>query len=130
VSIASTIARLATDHGVVVSRRVHGTYVNGIYTQATPTTFTIDCVTEPAFNLNRVIGGANMVGRVDGEMTTDVRQIWTTTELYTQSDTNDPDEMVLQGHTWTVARVERWDLRGQVHFHVVLTAKTLGASPQ
>lgn len=128
--LADTIARLSTDFSVTVYRRAHGTLVDGIYTQAAATTFTIDCVTQPAFNLNRVIGGANMVGHVDGQMTTDVRQIWTTTELFTQSDTNDPDEIDLQGHMWTVARVERWENRGQVHFHVVLTAQTEGASPQ
>lgn len=129
-SLNDTIASLATDIGAIVSRRVVGTYVDGIYIRATPTTFTIDCVTEPAFNLNRVIGGVNLNvdGNVEGQRTTDVRQIWTTTELFTQNPAYDPDEILLQGKNWTVARVERWDLSGEVHFHVVLSAQTFGAS--
>lgn len=125
-----TIASLATDRGVVVSRYGAGTFVDGVYVRNTPTTLLIDCVTEPAFNLNRVIGGVNLdvSGAVEGQRTTDIRQIWTTTELFSRTPTNDPDEVALQGKNWTVARVERWDLAGTVHFHVVLAAMTLGSS--
>lgn len=124
-----TISSLATDFTCVVSRRVAGTYVDGIYTRATPTTLTIDCVTEPAFNLNRVIGGANLLpGGIEGQQATDVRQLWTTTELFTVSKNNDADEIRLQGKDWTVARVERWDLSGEVHFHCVITAIGLGGT--
>jgi hypothetical protein len=124
-----TIASLATDFGCVVTRAAGGTWTDGIYVRdSAPTTFTIDCVVEPAFNLNRVIGGANLYGGVEGQMVTDVRQFWTITELKTRTPDNDPDEILLQGKNWTVARVERWDLDGEVHFHCVVTAKTMGAS--
>ena len=124
-----TIDSLATDRGVTVNRYGTGTWTDGVYTRATPTTLLIDCIVEPAYNLNRVIGGQNLYGGVEGQGATDIRQIWTATELKTRTATTDPDEVIgLQGKNWTVARVERWDLDGQVHFHCVLAAQTGGAA--
>lgn len=132
-SVNDTLDGLKTDT-LTVQRRPAGTMVNGRYVPSTsPTTFTIDAVVQPAFNLNRVVGGANLAALVDGQHVTEVVQFHTATEIRTRTPNNDADVIVgYRGANWTVARVERWVLEDegddQVHYHVVMTRQTLGAS--
>ena len=126
-SLNDTIDDLVTDT-ILVTRQTSKTFVNGIATAGSTSTLTIDAVVQPAFNLNRVIGGANLYGEVDGQHATDVRQLWTRTLLYTRSPTTEPDMLTFQGRNWTVARVEKWVLGDQTHYHVVASAQTGGAA--
>lgn len=124
-SLNDSIDSLLTDTGIVVTRCAPGTLVDGIYTAGAPSTFTIDAVVQPAYNLNRVIGGSNLSALVDGQKATDVRQLHTRTELFVLTEAHPtPDVLTFQGSDWVVARVERWDLSGEVHFHVVAARLT------
>lgn len=127
-ALNGAIASLATHLGITVSRRVEGTYVNGVYVSASPTTFTIDAVIQPAYNLNRIIGGADLDAKVDLQRTDEVRVVYTVTELKTRSPTTDPDVVTFDGADWTAIRVENWNLRGEIHYRVVVTKQTHGAS--
>ena len=127
-SVNNSIDDFITDAGIVVTRTATGTFVNGVYVKGSPTTFLIDVVAEPAYNLNRVIGGADMEAKVDLQHVTEIYQIWTRTALLTRSETTDPDTMLFRGNTWTVARVEIWNLSGVVHCHAVISRSTFGDS--
>lgn len=127
-SLNDSITRLATNT-VTVRRRVEGTFVNGVYVLGAASTFTCLVVVQPAYNLNRVVGGADLSARVDNEKVADVRVVYTTTELKTRTPTTDPDVVTdLEGAEWTVTRVERWDLTGKVHFRCIISKQTEGAS--
>ena len=128
-SLLETIDDLATHLGVTVQRRLKGTMTNGKYVQNAPTTFTADIVLQPAFNLNRVVGGANLDAKVDLQHATDIRVFYTRTQFFTRSATTDPDVIIdLDGADWTVARVETWTLGDDTHYRVICTRVTMGAA--
>lgn len=127
-SILESIDSLATGT-YTVTRRAAGTWVNGVYTpNPITTTFTIRAVVQPAFNLNRVIGGADMRHLDEGQFIWDTQVLYTQTPLVTRTTTNDPDIITIDGDDWTAFRVEKWDLAGQVHYRVIMSRKTDGAA--
>ena len=129
-SVLESIDDLVTDT-VTVQRRATGALVHGTYTAAAPTTFTADIVEMPAFNLNRVVGGVDLHAHVDDQSATEVRQLYTRTEMRTRTPGNDPDIITgFDGADWTVARVEKWvdGETGDTYFHVVVTKRTGGAA--
>jgi hypothetical protein len=113
-----------------VQRHNVGSIVDGEYVPAAPSTFTIQACIQPAFNLNRVVGGADLHALVDLQKVTEVRQLYTATELRTRTPQNDPDVILMyEEASWTVARVEKWpDLDGGYFYHVVITKVTGGAA--
>ena len=101
----------------------------GKYVPNAPTTFTADIALQPAFNLNRVVGGANLAAHVDLQHATDIRVFYTRTQFFTESSTTDPDVIVgLEGANWVIARVETWNLSGEIHYRVIATKYTLGSA--
>lgn len=128
-SVLDSIDDLTTDTGLVVSRFVAGTLQYGVYVAAAPTTFKIDAVIQPAFNINRVVGGANLLARVDDQSVDDVRQLHTRTLLRTRTPTSDPDVVMnYEGANWTVVRVEKWIIDDEPHYHCIISRQTQGAS--
>jgi hypothetical protein len=127
-SVLAAIDDFITDAGVVVTRHATGSFVNGIYTPGAPTTFTIDVVAEPAYNLNRVIGGADLEAKVDLQHVTEIYQVWTRFALQTRSLNTDPDTLAFRGNTWVVVRVEVWIIDGEPSCHAVITRETFGDS--
>jgi hypothetical protein len=134
-SVNESIDGLVTDAGVTVRRSTPVPPVDGIAQPSTPSTLTIDAVIQPAYNLNRVVGGADLHALVDGQSVTDVRQLHTRTKLYARvpatdpAGAKDPDVVVgYQNANWTVIRVEEWNLDGEIHYHCVIAKQTLGAS--
>lgn len=116
---------------LTVSRTPVGAYdpVTGLYVPSASSTFTIVAAVQPAFNLNRIIGGADLSAHVDLQHATDVRQLHTATLLKTRTPTTDPDVILgLEDANWTVARVERWTLDGETHYHCVIAKQTGGGS--
>ncbi len=127
--LSDSIDALVTDT-ITVRRTTGSTYVDGIKVPGTQDTFTCDVVMQPAFGLNRVVGGSDLHGLVDGQHATDVRDFFTRTEIRTLTLTNDPDEVVgFDGADWTVARVEKWpDLDGGHYYRALITRKTGGSA--
>ena len=127
-SVLESIDDLVTDT-LTVQRHVQGTFTNGVYIPAAPTTFTIDAVVQPAYNINRVVGGADLHALVDDQKAFDVRQLHTRTLLKTRTPSSDPDVILsYEGASWTVARVEKWTLDGESHYHCIITRSTGGGS--
>jgi hypothetical protein len=127
VSLNDSITALA-NATLTVTRMVKKTFVDGIAVAGSTTTFTIDAVVQPAFNLNRIIGGADLQAGIDLQRVETIYQIHTTTELKGRTPTTEPDVVTYKGDAYTVARVEEWDLDGEIHYHVVITKQTEGAS--
>jgi len=123
-----TITGLATGT-YSVTRRVQGTWASGVYVpNPSTTTFSIIAVEQPAFNMNRIIAGRDLKANEEGQAVTSIRVLYTTTELFTRKAGFDPDTVSLDGALWTVTRVEKWDLTGQVHYRVILSEQLKGAS--
>lgn len=106
---------------------VNGRRVAGVTTVLGP----YDVVAQPAFNLNRVIGGADLDGTADNQKVVEIYQLHTTTQLHSGEDIAgatqyEPDVITFRGKQWTVARVEEWDLDGEIHWHAVITRSTGG----
>ena len=127
-SLDETIDDLVT-HTVTVQRTPKEALSMGKPVAGTPTTFTADIVLQPAFNLNRVVGGANLAAHVDGQHATDIRVFYTRTQFYTRSSTTAPDVIQnLDGANWVVARVETWTLTDETHYRVIVTRDTGGSA--
>ncbi len=126
-SLNESIDALVTDT-VTVKRRAEGTWTDGIYTPGTLTTFSANVVMQPAFGLNRIIGGADLHSEMDNQSAPDVRVLYTTTKFYTRSPSTDPDVIVFESADWTTIRVEEWNLSGEKHYRVIITKVTHGAS--
>lgn len=126
--LADSITELATDT-ITVRRTTESVPVDGVYVAGSSSTFTCDVVMQPAFGLNRVVGGADLHGMVDGQHVTDVRDFFTNTEIKERSPGFEPDVVVgFEGRDWTVARVERWpNLDGGHYWRAIITLSTGGS---
>lgn len=127
-ALSDTIGDFSTGQ-LAITRATGGAMVNGIWIPGTPITIMIDASVQPATGMARVVGGQDMESNDEGQSTVDVRQLYTTTQLFARSSvTQDPDLVNFEGSQWTVFRVEEWNLSGDVFFRVVFTKSTLGAS--
>lgn len=120
---------------ITIARTTRVPPVNGRRVAGTTTTVgPIDIVIQPAFNLNRVIGGADLNGTVENQQIEEIFQIHSTEPLYAGqriagATQYEPDIVTWDGQEWTVARVESpWDLTGERHWHAVITRRTGGGS--
>ena len=98
-----------------VTRRVRGTFVDGIYVPGAASTLQVRGVIQPAREIQRVTAGRDMREREQNQYTDDVRIIHTDTEIHTRTRTLDPDQIAHEDGTWTVIRVERWQF-GAIQF--------------
>lgn len=127
-SVLDSIASLSTGTYTVI-RRATGTWANGRYTKnPNSSSFQVKAVVQPAFNMNRIIGGRDLKHDEQGQHVTSVQLMYTTTELFTRTETHDPDEVVVDGATWTVTRVEKWNHTGRVFYKVVISEKLEGGA--
>lgn len=133
-SLNDTIEDLA-NATVTVRRTTAVPRVNGVKRAGTQSTFTCIAGVQPAYNINRVVGGADLHALVDGQRITDVRIVYTITELRTREPVtgslpaNEPDVIVnYEGADWTVIRVEKWeDPDGDdIHFKNIAVKFTQG----
>lgn len=127
-SLLDSITSLATGT-YTVTRRAKGTWASGRYTKNPSTTsLQVVAVAMPAFNMNRIIAGRDYKHDDQGQYATNIRVLYTTTELYTVNEGFDPDVITIDGAQWTVTRVEKWDHTGRVHYRVIVTEQLQGAA--
>lgn len=126
--LLDSIASLANET-ITVTRRGIGTWSKGVYTQnASTTTFTVVVAMEPATGMQRVVPGRDMLSDEQGEYVTDVRVMYSATELKARTPSNDADVVAFDGSNWTIFRVEEWALNDQVYWRAVMTRNTGGSS--
>ena len=126
--LLDTIISLSTDFAIPVTRQVASTNVNGLAVAGAITTFTIAGCVQPATGLARVVGGRDLLDEHDNQHVNDVRVVYTTTELFTRSATNEPDIVTYRGDPWIVFRVEEWNNQGQIWFRCAISRNVGGAS--
>jgi len=112
-----------------VTRRAVGTIVDGEYViNPTTTTLQITASIQPARGLPRVTGGRDMLQTEYNQHTVEALVMYTTSEVFERTPTNDPDEIRYNGRDYVISRSERWDAFGEVFWVAVLDLKTGGAS--
>ncbi len=127
-SLNDSITSLA-NATITIRRTLESTFVNGKYVKGPPVLIEgVRAVIQPAYNLNRVIGGADIEATVDNQRMAEVYQVHTTAKLYTVQEDHDPDVILWRDSEWTVIRVEEWEITGEIHYHAVITKVTKGAS--
>lgn len=108
-SLIGVISSLSTPGPYTITRTAPGGFVKGRYTEGAQTTFTITGSIQP-------VGGRELEDLPEGQSGTEVRVIYTTTELFTRTPANESDYVTLDGEDWYVYRVERWQAFGGTHW--------------
>ena len=93
-----------------VKRKTTGTTVAGRYTAAAETTLSAVVMSIQPVN------GTDIQALPEGQHSENTRKVYTNTELFTRTPTNDPDEIVIDSERWVVITVERWEAFGDVHY--------------
>jgi hypothetical protein len=109
---SDTIARFATGR-YTVTRTPARTYGgDGLVDPASPKTLTIEASVQP-------LRGRELERLPEGLRSSEVMQVFTTTELKTQSTSHEPDVIAIDGESWQVEIVERWKDLGNFYRAVV-----------
>ena len=97
-----------------VTRTVAGSYASGRYTPGAPTTFEIEASVRPA-------SGRDLQQAEGVEHTTDLRRVYTTTELRTRTPTTEPDTIAIDGENWTVINVAHFGVFDGGHYRALVS---------
>ena len=101
-------------------RTADATIADGIYTpDPVGTTLTITASVQPARGLPRVTGGRDMLPDEQNQHVTEALVMWTDTEVFERTPDYEPDEIVYNGRTYTIARSERWPAFGEVFWEAI-----------
>ena len=86
-----------------ITRRVAGSYVNGIYVPGATSTFTIIAAIVPAT-------GRDLLRLPEGRRSVETRILFTTSTMLVgaQAGTNDADLVTVDGDVWEVQQSEAW----------------------
>lgn len=115
--LSDSILAFEEPGGLLVTRRVRGVLVDGVYQPGAATTFTIRATVQPAREIARVIAGRDLQEREQGQQVYDTRRLHTPTKLVdeegidTRNEGQDPDIVHYEGGEWTVLRCEPWNFR-------------------
>lgn len=105
-----------------VTRTVTGTYTAGRYTDGATGTFDITASVQP-------VSGRDLQFVAEGEHGNEVKVVYTSTPLFTRTPTTSPDKVAIDGETYEVFRVEKWQHFGistnEDHFRVFVSRLTL-----
>ena len=116
----SAISLLCT--GVyTITRAAAPTYVNGVETDQTSTTFQVEAVVNP-------LRGIDLQRLGEGRRSTDFREVWTTPQLNTQSDTGNADFITIGSDTYEVQESEPYQAMGNVWRSIVQRANRLNVA--
>lgn len=107
-SLRDAITSLKTGATYQVTRKAASTYVDGKAVAGASTTFEIVASIQP-------VSGREILQFAESERTREMRAVYTETELFTRSSTNEPDKVSINGETFEVMRVEFWEAFGGVH---------------
>lgn len=109
--IAATVKAFVTGT-YTVTRTAAGSYSGGLYTPGAESSFTIDAGIFP-------LTGRELANLPQGQHGTEVRQLFTLTELKTRTPSTEPDTIDISGETWEVLSVSQYP-----SFYRALIART------
>jgi hypothetical protein len=102
---AATIARLGTGTYTVTRQSPSDYGDDGRLQDPTTSTFDVVASVQP-------VNGRELQRLPEGLRTSEVRKLYTATQLKTQGAAQDPDLIQIDGDSWEVQTVERWDILG------------------
>lgn len=121
-SLVDVISTFDNSASYTVTRTVKGTYTKGRYTAGGTSTFSVTGSLQP---MDEGDEGRELQVLPEGQHARNLRRFYTTTELFTLTPTNDPDTISIDGETWEVLRVERWQFVGTTHYKVIFSRVAL-----
>lgn len=105
----------------VVTRRTASTYdANGDKVAGSTSTVTIEAIVTP-------IGGRELEALAPAQVGKETRQIMTETELKTREPGFEPDQVAIAGEPWEVVAVQKWEVRGAVHYRALASRLAVGS---
>lgn len=112
-SVTAVILRNATGT-YTVTRRVAETYVDGLPVAGSPSTLSVRAVIQPAT-------GRDLQQLPEAQFGTEIRKMFTTVEIMTRTPTHAPDVVTIDGESWEVINVARWQARTGTHWEALLS---------
>jgi len=103
--LTDVIATFATSTYTVTRRSASAYGSDGRLDAPTTSTFTTTACVQP-------VTGRELERLSEGMQTVEILSMWTPTELKTQAASQDPDRVSIDGDTWEVQKVERWNTLG------------------
>ncbi len=117
-SLNGVIARFATATSYTVTRVAAGSTTAGRYTAGASSSVTIVGSVQP-------VTGRLLKVLAEGQRADEARVLYTTTQLFTRTPTNEPDRVTIDSELWEVFRVDRWQHFGETHYIVMLSRKVV-----
>lgn len=99
-SVAGTVTSFITGT-YTVTRTPAATFVDGWAVPGTATTLSIEAGVYP-------LTGRELEVMSEGQHGSEVRQLYTLTELWTRTPTHEPDQVTVDGELWTVQRLDKY----------------------
>lgn len=104
-NLSSVIASFVTGTYTVTRRSASAYGTDGRLDAPTTSTFTVPACVQP-------LTGRELEKLPQGMQTAELLSIWSPIELRTQGTGQDPDLVAIDGDTWEVQKVERWNTLG------------------
>lgn len=117
-ALTGVIGAFATG-SYTVTRTAAGATALGRYTAGSTSSFDIAASVQP-------VSGRDLLALPEGLRADETRIVYTTTELRALTSASDTDAITIDGETWDVVRVERWQAFGGTHYRA-LAARRAGA---
>ena len=121
-SLTDVIASLSDGTEYTVTRTATGAYTKGRYTPAASTTLKVTGMLQPPTVIE---SGRALQVLPEGQHSREIRILWTLTEMFTRTPTNDPDTVVVDSDTWEVLSVAKWIAFDTTHYKAILARVTL-----
>jgi hypothetical protein len=117
VRLPAVIEHFAADEPYVVQRAAQGSYVDGVFVPGTSSTLSIRAAVQP-------LTGRDLLELPEGHHASEVRLVFTTTELRSLSPDSAADIVVIDGINWRVVEVSRWDFDGDTHYRAMVSKRS------
>lgn len=92
-----------------VTRTLAGSYTAGRYAAGAVSTFDVVACVQP-------VSGRDLQSLPEAQRGDEVKVVYCATELRTRTPAQEPDTVAIEGESYEVFRVERWDAFGEVHW--------------
>lgn len=117
-SLRGAIASLTQGGPYTVTRTTNGTLTKGKAGVGSSSTLLAAGSLQP-------VTGRNLMALPESWRGDEIRILYTLTELRTISETHQPDRLTIDGESWLVVKVERFDAFADTHYRVYVARRAL-----
>lgn len=115
-SIQAAIIRNATGTYSVARASAPEAYVDGVPATPSRSTISVKAVIQPA-------SGRDLQQLPEGQHGNEIRKMFTTVEMRTRTPAGAADLVTIDGETWEVVNVSRWQARTGTHWESLLSRR-------